>query len=254
MKVSEFTATELKAIEAEAQDCGFPNAESFLEIEAGVYRLGMLSNADAFEKAIPDDDERQAFAEKIEPAAAALNFKEFRHSPESGDGWSYLLFPDGSLYLATNAQDEVWAEAKDFASEHLLNNDSLNRAERKLLRKLGGIYKDAVSDWKKEKRQASRRKYAAQAVLATPSGNVDASNTAFFWGAGANVGGFRFTNRPGLSKQQFIANAARWERINLKKTGGHIPAELKDDAALEAAEQLAEMAEMWAEEQREEVE
>lgn len=205
---------------------------------------------DAFASEMPDADERQAFAEKVE--SVEFNYKKFTVQRAGSDSYSYLLFADDSLYLSTNGDDEVWAEACDFIDERGLLGDveSLHQAERKFLKKLGGIYKDAVSDWKAGKRTAARRRYADQSVLTTPFGNVDASNTAFFWGAGANVGGFRFTNKPGLNKQEFTANAARWERINLKKTGGHIPAGDKDMAARETAEQFAEMAEMWAEEQR----
>lgn len=155
MKTSQFTAAELSLITTEAKDCGFPDAESFLAIEAGVYRLAVLNNSGYFDGKIEAHD---VFSPKIEQPAMALKPRTFEND---GMASCYHLFSDGSLYLESNGEDEVWASAEDFASEHLLDDPvSLNRAERKLLRALGGRFKGAVDAAKKEARYNRRKAMA----------------------------------------------------------------------------------------------
>lgn len=47
--------------------------------------------------------------------------RQFWNSPRSGDGFKYLVYPDGSLWYVNNADNEVWADAGDFADK--LAND-----------------------------------------------------------------------------------------------------------------------------------
>ena len=49
----------------------------------------------------------------------------------------YHLFKDGSLWVKTNAYEQVWADAADFASEILLNKETHSQIDIELLRVVG---------------------------------------------------------------------------------------------------------------------
>ena len=49
----------------------------------------------------------------------------------------YHLFHDGSLWVRTNAYEQIWSDAADFASEILLNKEKCSSIDIRLLRALG---------------------------------------------------------------------------------------------------------------------
>ena len=53
----------------------------------------------------------------------------------------YYVFSDGSLYFASNADSEVWADANDFAVERIINgyDGGLDAMDKALLAHLGGF-------------------------------------------------------------------------------------------------------------------
>jgi hypothetical protein len=53
------------------------------------------------------------------------------------DSSVYHLFDDGSLWVRTNAYEQVWSDAADFASEILLNKEKCSSSDIRLLRALG---------------------------------------------------------------------------------------------------------------------
>ena len=53
------------------------------------------------------------------------------------DSSSYHLFKDGSSWVKTNAYEQVWADAADFASEILLNRETHSQIDIELLRAVG---------------------------------------------------------------------------------------------------------------------
>lgn len=112
MTTSQFTSTELSLIEKEANDCGFPSAQSFLEIEAGIERIHRLLQSGYFDRHLKSE-EIEALRGKIKAPVAKHTF----NGRPSGVESAYYIFEDESLYFSSNAQDEVWADAADFAAK-----------------------------------------------------------------------------------------------------------------------------------------
>jgi hypothetical protein len=50
---------------------------------------------------------------------------------------TYHIFKDGSLWVRTNAYQQIWADAHDFASEILLNKETHSQIDIELLRTVG---------------------------------------------------------------------------------------------------------------------
>lgn len=87
---------------------GQKTVEDLLSTEAGHYRIAhRWDNWRDLEPAI-DDDDAVCPVEKPKPKHTFWG-----DHPEC----ELLLFSDGSLYYANNAQDEVWADAEDFCVE-----------------------------------------------------------------------------------------------------------------------------------------
>jgi hypothetical protein len=80
-------------------------------------------------------DEEQDLIEMI-PAFADNLADSFRDSMRD-DSSVYHLFDDGSLWVRTNAYEQVWADAADFASEILINKEKCSSIDIRLLRALG---------------------------------------------------------------------------------------------------------------------
>ena len=80
-------------------------------------------------------DDEQDLLEMI-PAFADNLADSFRDSFRS-DSSAYHLFDDGSLWVATNAYEQIWADAHDFASEILLNKETHSQIDIELLRAVG---------------------------------------------------------------------------------------------------------------------
>jgi hypothetical protein len=57
-------------------------------------------------------------------------------------GECYYVFPDGSMYFSSNAESEVWGDARDFAVERIIHgyDGQLDKMDSALLRHLGGHY------------------------------------------------------------------------------------------------------------------
>ena len=53
------------------------------------------------------------------------------------DSSVYHLFDDGSLWVRTNAYQQIWADAADFTSEILINKEKCSSIDIRLLRALG---------------------------------------------------------------------------------------------------------------------
>jgi hypothetical protein len=70
------------------------------------------------------------------PAFADNLADSFRDSFRS-DSSAYHLFKDGSLWVRTNAYQQIWADAHDFASEILLNREFHSEIDILLLREVG---------------------------------------------------------------------------------------------------------------------
>jgi hypothetical protein len=82
-------------------------------VDAVRYRLARLAKNGSLDRVL-DDEELTALQNAVgstEPRVVICG-----DHPEC----SYLLFADGSFYLANNAQDEVWAHPRDFIQERLL--------------------------------------------------------------------------------------------------------------------------------------
>ena len=80
-------------------------------------------------------DDEQDLVDML-PAFADNIADSFRDSFRS-DSSSYHLFKDGSLWVKTNAYEQVWADAHDFASEILLNKQTHSQIDIELLRVVG---------------------------------------------------------------------------------------------------------------------
>ena len=80
-------------------------------------------------------DDEQDLVDML-PAFADNIADSFRDSFRS-DSSSYHLFKDGSLWVKTNAYEQVWADAADFASEILLNKETHSQIDIELLRVVG---------------------------------------------------------------------------------------------------------------------
>ena len=80
-------------------------------------------------------DDEQDLIEMI-PAFADNLADSFRDSMRD-DSSVYHLFDDGSLWVRTNAYEQVWSDAADFASEILLNKEKCSSIDIGLLRTLG---------------------------------------------------------------------------------------------------------------------
>ena len=80
-------------------------------------------------------DDEQDLIEMIPAFADNLSdsFRDFIREDSS----VYHLFDDGSLWVRTNAYQQIWADAADFASEILLNKEKCSSIDIRLLRALG---------------------------------------------------------------------------------------------------------------------
>lgn len=70
------------------------------------------------------------------PVYADVIRESFR-ADESADASRFHLFDDGSLLVVTNAFQQVWADARDYAVEIILPRMELTRMEAKLLHAIG---------------------------------------------------------------------------------------------------------------------
>ncbi len=85
-------------------------------------------------------EEEQDLLEELPPFADIIN--ESIRAGQSPDDAQYHLFDDGSLLIATNAFQQVWSDARDYAVEILLPRMELTRMDADLLRAIG--MEDAV--------------------------------------------------------------------------------------------------------------
>ena len=70
--------------------------------------------------------------------AFSYNLSEsFRMDSSRMDSSAYYLFGDGSLWVKTNAYEQIWSDAADFASEILLNKETHSQIDVGLLRAVG---------------------------------------------------------------------------------------------------------------------
>jgi hypothetical protein len=67
----------------------------------------------------------------------ADNISESFREGSGGDASIYHLFDDGSLWIKTNAYQQIWADARDFAVESILPLMRLDRMDADLLREIG---------------------------------------------------------------------------------------------------------------------
>jgi hypothetical protein len=77
-------------------------------------------------------DDEQDLIEELSPFADDIR-ESFREG-SGGDASIYHLFDDGSLWIKTNAYQQVWADARDFAVESILPLMRLDRMDAQLLR------------------------------------------------------------------------------------------------------------------------
>jgi hypothetical protein len=84
--------------------------------EAARYRLARLARRGRFDGKLETDEIEALQSLHSDPV------ERYDEKPEGQDPWSYLVFEDGSLYYANNAQDEVWESSRDFIVERLLND------------------------------------------------------------------------------------------------------------------------------------
>jgi hypothetical protein len=80
-------------------------------------------------------DEEQDLIETLPPFADNLS-ESFREG-SGGDASIYHLFDDDSLWVKTNAYQQIWADARDFAVESILPLMRLDRMDAELLRAIG---------------------------------------------------------------------------------------------------------------------
>jgi hypothetical protein len=80
-------------------------------------------------------DEEQDIIETLPPFADNLS-DSFREG-SGGDASIYHLFDDDSLWIKTNAYQQVWADARNFAVEYILPLMRLDRMDAELLRAIG---------------------------------------------------------------------------------------------------------------------
>ena len=80
-------------------------------------------------------DDEQDLIEMIPAFADNLSdsFRDFIREDSS----VYHLFDDGSLWVRTDAYQQIWSDAADFASEILLNKEKCSSIDIRLLRALG---------------------------------------------------------------------------------------------------------------------
>jgi hypothetical protein len=95
--------------------------------------LAYIRHCYVMDSKLTDDD--QDLIEMI-PAFADNLADSFRDSMRD-DSSVYHLFDDGSLWVRTNAYEQVWADAADFASEILINKEKCSSIDIRLLRALG---------------------------------------------------------------------------------------------------------------------
>ena len=95
--------------------------------------LAYIRHCYVMESKLTDDD--QDLIEML-PAFADNLSDSFRDSMRD-DSSVYHLFDDGSLWVRTNAYEQVWSDAADFASEILLNKEKCSSIDIRLLRALG---------------------------------------------------------------------------------------------------------------------
>jgi len=79
--------------------------------------------------------EEQDLLETLPPFAD--NISESFREGSGGDASIYHLFEDGSLWIKTNAYQQAWADARDFAVESILPLMRLDRMDAELLRAIG---------------------------------------------------------------------------------------------------------------------
>lgn len=113
-----FSSEESAILADVAKHCGF-GWPDFLDCQAGIWRLKVLSESGYFDRFKLADS--KAFSEKNK-ALIIQPEKEFSAWDDPKVAASYKIFPDGSLYFSSNAEDEVWAEAEDFVREKILPN------------------------------------------------------------------------------------------------------------------------------------
>jgi hypothetical protein len=83
-------------------------------------------------------DEEQDLIETLPPFADNLS-ESIRPGGGIGnpDSSVFHLFDDGSLWLSTNAYQQIWADARDYAVETILPRMELSRLDAELLREIG---------------------------------------------------------------------------------------------------------------------
>jgi hypothetical protein len=81
------------------------------------------------------DEEEQDLIETLPPFAD--NISESFREGSGGDASIYHLFDDGSLWIKTNAYQQVWADARDYAVESIIPLMRLDRIDSDLMREIG---------------------------------------------------------------------------------------------------------------------
>jgi hypothetical protein len=80
-------------------------------------------------------DEEHDLIETLPPFAD--NISESFREGSGGDASIYHLFDDGSLWIKTNAYQQVWSDARDFVVESILPLMRLDRIDADLMREIG---------------------------------------------------------------------------------------------------------------------
>lgn len=90
--------------------------------ESVLYRLAKLAGRGSFDSQFGNEQivELQSAVGKPSP-----RFTFSGDNPEC----AYLVFGDGSLYYANNAQDEVWADSRGFITERVLDKGNRDAAD-----------------------------------------------------------------------------------------------------------------------------
>lgn len=92
-------------------------------------------------------DEEYDLLEELPPFADIIN--ESIRAGKSPDDAQYHLFDDGSLLIVTNAFQQVWFDARDFAVEIILPRMELTRMDADFLRAIGseGVVESVRDDF-----------------------------------------------------------------------------------------------------------
>lgn len=91
----------------------------------------------AFPGGVLSDDDRSELQSYLTWCGDVQVREYLRANPPSPDSSSYALYADGSLLISTNAFQQVWSDARDYAVEIILPRMELTRMDAELLRAIG---------------------------------------------------------------------------------------------------------------------